>query len=311
MSASRFAELTSGRADIGISVPSKASAFAANLTIQEDLVGPHYFQAMRMDLLSGRGFTRDDNSSAPRVAVLNKAAADRFFGSVNPIGENIRLAGAKRAIQIIGVVKDAKYHSLQESTEAMVFVPFLQVPPDSVPRLTFVIQTAVAPSSIIPLVRQRVRRIDANLPVVDIKTLREQIDQSLMSDRLLTTLSSMFAAFALALACVGLYGTMAYAVSQRTNEIGIRMALGSRRSNVLSMVLWQGTKLALIGVVLGAGLALGLTRFMSSLLFGVSPTDVVTFLGAGLLLSTVALMACIIPACRAASIDPMQALRSE
>jgi len=311
VSASRFAEFTPGRADVGISVPSRASSLEDNPTIQENLVGPDFFQAMGMTILSGRGFTLDDNGSASSVAVLNEAAAERFFGSVNPIGESIRLAGMKVPVQVVGVVKDAKYHSLREPAEAMVFVPFLQFPPDSVPRLTFEIRTAEAPGSVIPAVRQQAHRLDANLPLVDIKTLTEQIDESLMSERLLTTLSSLFASLALVLACVGLYGTLAYAVSQRTNEIGIRMALGAGRSNVLSLILWQGAKLALIGVVLGAGMAAALTRFMRALLFDVSPTDAVTFLGAGLLLTIVALTACMIPACRAASIDPMQALRSE
>jgi ABC-type antimicrobial peptide transport system permease subunit len=228
---------------------------------------------MGMTLLSGRGFMFDDNGTAPTVAVLNESAKKRFFGSENPIGASIRLAGTTR--------------------------------------LTFEIRTAEAPGSIIPAVRQQVHQIDDNLPLVDIKTLTEQIDQSLMSERLLTTLSSLFASLALALACVGLYGTLAYAVSQRTNEIGIRMALGARRSNVLSLILWEGSKLALIGVVLGAGMALGLTRFMRTLLFDVSPTDAVTFAGAGLLLTIVALTACTIPAYSAASIDPVRALRSE
>jgi len=311
VSASRFAELTPGRADVGISVPSQTSSLGDNPTIQENLVGPDFFQTMGMTLISGRGFTLDDNGTASKVAVLNEAASEHFFGSLNPIGESIRLAGAKEAIQVIGVVKDAKYHSLREPVEPIVLVPFLQLPPDSVPRLTFELRTAETPSSIIPTVRQQVHRIDANLPLVDIKTLTEQIDQSLMSEKLLTTLSSLFASFALVLACVGLYGTLAYAVSQRTNEIGIRMALGARKSDVLSLILWQGTKLALMGIFLGAGMAVGLTRFMRTLLFEVKPTDAVTFVSAALLLMIVALTASVLPACRAASIDPMQALRSE
>jgi predicted permease len=311
VSASRFAELTPGRADVGISIPTRSSLLEDNPTIQEDLVGPDFFQAMGMPLISGSGFTLDDNEAAPRVAVLNEAAVRRYFGSLPATSESIRLAGAKDPIEVIGIVRDARYHSLREHAEPMVFVPFLQFPPDAVPRLTFVVRTTIPPAGIMPAVRQQVYKIDAHLPMVDIKTLSDQIHESLVSERLVATLSAVLAFLALIVACVGLYGTLAYSVSQRTNEIGIRMALGADRSKVLILILKQGVTLALAGIAFGSSMALGLTRFMRTLLFGVSPTDVETFLSVGTILIVIALAACLIPALRAASIDPIRALRAE
>lgn len=311
VSASRFAELTPGRSDVSISVSGYVAPPGGNPTVQENLVGPNFFRTMEMPLLLGRDFTIKDDVTMPDVAVISEAAALRYFGSQNPIGANVDLLEPGSQVQIVGVVKDAKYHSLREHTTPMIFVPFLQLAPERTPRLTFEVRTTVAPENMIAAVRQRIRRINENLPMADVKTLTKQIDQSLMQERLVATLSTLFAFLGLALACVGLYGIMAYDVARRTNEIGIRMVLGAQKNTVLRLVVGRGMLLALVGVGIGIVGALGLTRLLSKSLYGVKPTDPLTFVIVSIVLSGMALLACYIPARRAASIDPMQALRAE
>ncbi|MGH9770452.1 MAG: ABC transporter permease [Candidatus Acidiferrales bacterium] len=310
VSASRFTPFTPAGANATISVPDHVAQPNESNAIQEGIVGPNFFHAMGMQLISGRDFTIHDDQSGPKVAVINQTAELRYFGNGNPIGMRFNLSQRKGPIQVIGVVKDAKYYSLRASPTAMIFLPFLQFSPDA-QRLTFEVRTATSPKSIAAVVRRRVEAIDRNLTMIGVKSLTEQIDQSLMPVRLIATLSGVFALLALLLACIGLYGIMSYSVAGRTHEIGIRMALGAQKRDVLRLVVGQGMTLALIGVAVGIMAAVGLTRFLSSLLFGIKATDPVTFIIVSLILTCVALLASYIPARRAAKVDPMVALRHE
>ena len=274
-------------------------------------VGPEYFETAGMAILRGRGLTAQDDENAPRVAVVNETFARYYFGDEDPIGRRFgRESSDSGRIEIVGVVKDAKYNSLREPSPRTFYIPYRQ---DSTSwrETTFQIRTATDPTNVIAAVRQAAREINANLPLFNIKTLATQVDESLAQERLIGAVSSFFSLLALLLAGIGLYGIMAYAVSQRTREVGVRMALGARRGAVLRMVLRQGMKLVLIGVGLGLAASLAVTRVIASQLFGVTATDPVTFIGAPALLLIVALLACYAPARRATKIDPLVALRCE
>jgi predicted permease len=271
--------------------------------------GPEYFETVGMTILRGRGFTAQDNENAPRVAVVNETFARHYFAGADPLGQRFSFGPNGSGMEIIGIVKDAKYDNLREQALPTYYTSYLQFRPER--ETTFQIRTAADPTSIIAAVRQAVREVDANLPLYNIKTLATQIDESLVQERLIGTLSSFFGLLSLVLAAVGLYGIMAYAVSQRTHEIGIRMALGAQRGAVLRMVLRQGMKLVLLGVGLGLAASLVATRIIASQLFGITATDPATFVSAPLLLLMVALLACFVPARRATKVDPLVALRDE
>jgi predicted permease len=274
-------------------------------------VGPEYFEAAGMAILRGRGLTAQDDENAPRVAVVNETFTRYYFGDEDPIGKRFgRDSNDSGRIEIIGVVKDAKYNRLRETTPRTFYIPYRQ---DSTSwrETTFQIRTAADPTSVIAAVRQAAREIDSNLPLFNIKTLATQVNQSLAQERLIGSVSSFFGLLALLLAAIGLYGIMAYAVNQRTHEIGVRMALGAHRGAVLRMVLRQGMKLVLIGAGLGLAASFAATRIIANQLFDVTPTDPVTFVGAPLLLLTVALLACFAPARWATKVDPLVALRCE
>ncbi len=274
-------------------------------------VGPEYFETVGMTILRGRGLTVHDGENAPRVAVINETFARYYFGDENPLGRRFGLGPETSGqIEIVGVVKDAKYNSLREPALRTYYVPYFQYS-DRWGGTTFQIRTAADPTGVIAAIRQAAREIDANLPLYNVKTLAKQVDESLAQERLIGAVSSFFGLLALLLAAIGLYGIMAYAVSQRTHEIGVRMALGAHRGAVLRMMLRQGMKLVLIGVGLGIAASLAVTRVIASQLFVVTPTDPVTFIGAPILLLIVALLACFAPARRATKVDPLDAIRCE
>jgi predicted permease len=311
-SLSRYGELTlGGLATRQISVPGYVPTPNETPEIQMDLAGPDFFQTMGMVLALGRDFTPQDGENAPKVAVINETAARRYFGNADPVGRHITLLDTPGDVELIGVVRDAKYQSLRENHIAMVFLPFLQFPPDHLPRMTYEVRTGGNPGSVIAAIRKEIQAIDPNVPIYDFKTLTEQTTQSLMPERLVATLASLFGLLALVLACVDLYGVMAHSVARRTQEIGIRMALGAHKGDVLTLVVGQGMLPALIGVGVGLVGASSFTRILSSLLYGVGATDPVTFIVVSLILIGVSFAACYFPARRAAKVDPLVALRYE
>ncbi|MFP5264641.1 MAG: ABC transporter permease [Blastocatellia bacterium] len=277
------------------------------------LVNPDYFKAMSIPVLRGRAFTEEDATDAPRVVVINDSFARRFFPNEDPVGRRIILDltisnAAPVAREIVGVAGDVRDLGLDAEPGPEVYAPYLQEP---VPYMAIMVKAKADPAALGPAVRGEVLAIDKDQPISSIQGMEQVIKDSVAGRRFNMTLFAIFAAVALLLAAVGIYGVMAYSVTRRTHEIGIRMALGASSSDVLRLVLGQGMTLALIGMAAGLAASAALTRVMSSLLYEVSATDPLTFAVITLLLAGVALMACYIPARRAMKVDPMVALRYE
>jgi predicted permease len=289
------------------SVPQTAEVFFHN-------VRENFFDAMEIPLLMGRTFTAKDDLKAPKVAVVNKTFADRLFPGVNPIGQTFSMDIARPdPIEIIGIVKDAKYTSQRDAVPATMYRSWLQTP-GATNQMSFEIRTTSDPKAYVGAIRQAVKEVEPNLPLSNIKTQIEQGNETLSMERLFAKLMTLFGVLAQQLASIGLYGVLAYSVSRRTHEIGIRMALGANRGRMLTMILRQGMTLTLIGVALGLAGAYVLTRYLgtlNSMLFGVEPRDPLTFGAMAALLTMVALIACLVPARRATKVDPMVALRYE
>jgi predicted permease len=236
--------------------------------------------------------------------------ARKYFGETNPLGQRFGFGGPETGgqIEIVGVARDAKYTDLRRETPPTVYTPYQQETPGQV---NFAVRTAGDTGALTASIREAVRDVDKNLPLFNVKTQSQQADESLAQERLFATLSSFFGLLALLLASIGLYGVMSYNVARRTNEIGIRMALGARRGDVVRLVLQETLLLVLIGLVVGFGTALATTRLISSMLFGLTPNDPITIMLAAWLLIGVAMLAGYLPARRASRIDPMVALRYE
>jgi putative ABC transport system permease protein len=274
-------------------------------------VSPEYFRVMRIPLLRGRFFSEQDSPSNPKVAIISNALARRYFPNQDPIGREMEFGfppNSNVSRKIVGVAGDVRDVALSRKPGPMMYVPFAQAP---LWGGEVVVRSSMSTSSVAAGIRQAVQSIDKNLPVTDFQSFPDVLGASVAQDRFRTLLMASFSAIALLLAAVGIFGVISYSASQRTREIGIRMALGAERGDVLRMVVGQGLRLALIGVAVGVAGALALTRFLSSMLYGVTPTDPITFIGVSLILIAVALVACYIPARRAAKVDPMVALRYE
>jgi predicted permease len=288
--------------------------FISSGNVYVHIVRENFLEAMQIPLLVGRSFTPHDDGKSPRVAVVNQTFANRYLSNQNPIGQRFGFDSKKQnEFEIVGLAKDAKYTSQREDIPPTIYLPWLQ-DLHSVPEVTFEVRTVGDPRAAVGAIRQAVHDVDATLPLRDIKTQLEQADESLAMERLFAKLVSLFGLLAQQLASIGLYGVLAWSVAQRTNEIGIRMALGANRGKMLTMILRQGMTLTLSGVGLGLGAAYLLTKYLGSLtsmLFGINPRDPLTFGGAAVLLTIVALVACFIPARRATKVDPMVALRYE
>ena len=281
--------------------------------VYSDAVGTHFFATMGMPLVLGRDFDQRDINSAAQAAVVNHAFAQRYWPNQNPLGRRFTFGDSFRpadSYEVIGVVQDGKFADVREKIRATVFYPFTQKRA-SLTFMHFAAKTSGDASASIPAIRRAVRAIDPTLPLYEVKTESQQIDESLSEEHTLASLSTFFAALALLLASIGLYGVLAYTVGQRTHEFGIRMALGAARGNILSLVMKSGLWLSGLGVMIGIGGALLSSGFLEKFLYGVKPKDPWTLLAAAVVLLAVALIACWIPARRATRVDPMIALRYE
>ena len=279
---------------------------------------PDYLQAMGIRLIKGRFFTMQDTQHSPRVAVIDETFARQQFPNEEPIGHYLAGDGKDNPdAEIVGVVAHVKHFGLDadERVQPQLYLPFNQAPDDLLPilspRMTLVIRTKTDPLSLIAAVRHQVQTLDPNQPVFNVSTMEQTLDQSLGTQRLSMSLLMVLASLALILAAVGIYGVMSYTVTQRTHEIGIRMAIGAQRRDVFRMVIGRGMVLVLFGVALGLIGAFSLTRLMRTMLFGVAPTDPVTFVSIAVMLTGVALVACYVPGRRATKVDPLVALRYE
>ncbi len=278
-------------------------------------VSPEYFETEGMRIILGRGISAQDTASSTRIAVVNKAFVNDYLLGDNPVGRRFSSGDVFKVpgFQIVGVVENARFASVREKAGPMVFLSAFQLQSQSIFGNVneIEVRTAGNTASITNEVRGVIHEIDSNLPITHVATLSSQVSDSLGQQRAVSGLTGLFGVLGLVLACVGLYGIMAYSVACKTHDIGIRMALGAERRDVLRLIIGQGLKLALIGVAIGIAGALALTRFLSSQLYGVKPTDPLTFIAVSLVLIAVALLACYIPARRAAKVDPMVALRYE
>jgi predicted permease len=279
-------------------------------------VRENFLEAMGIPLLQGRTLGPQDTTSSPRVVVVNQTFANQFFPNQNPIGKRFTLDPAKPdEIEIVGLCKDAKYTSQRDDIPPTIYGSYRQERP--LPDATFEVRTTGDPAAAIASVRSVMREIDPNLPILSVKTQVEQADEALRMERLFAKLVTLFALVAQQLAAIGLFGVLAYMVSQRTHEIGIRMALGASRANVLKMIVQQGMVLVVLGVALGLVGAYVLTKYLESwvglskMLFGVKVSDPLTYGVIAILLTIVAFIACYIPARRATKVDPLVALRYE
>jgi len=277
--------------------------------VQRYGVSPDYLRAMRINLLRGRGFTEQDGVNAPLVALISQTAAQRFWPNEDPLGKRVRIGGIKDPLRtIVGVVPDVLHNGLEDGPDTQAYVPHAQWT-DSFMQLT--VRTAAEPAGVIAAIRREIKAVDKDIPLYQIATMEQLVETTTAQRRFTLLLAGVFAALSLLLAGLGIYSVIARSVAQRTREIGIRMALGAQTGDVLRLIVGQGLKLALLGVGIGLAGATAITRLMKTLLFGVSPTDPLTFGGVALLLVGVALLACWIPARRAAKVDPMIALKCE
>src|SRR5262245_12748165 len=278
-----------------------------------DTVSPDYFRAMGIPLQAGRTFTEQDHRDAPRVVIVSQGLARRYWPDENPIGKRLHFLGPPNEPwrTIVGIVGDIKQVSLAGGATREYYLPHRQDNWGFTSSMAIVVRTTAEPSGLIGAVSEQVRAVDKDLPIYNVKTMAQLRAQSAASHRFQMLLLGSFAAIALLLAAVGIYGVMAYAVARRTQELGLRLALGAQASDMLRLVLAQGLKLILLGVAIGLLVALALTRILSSLLFGVSASDPLTFVGVAVMLAIVALLACWIPARRATKVDPMITLKYE
>lgn len=295
-------------------VPTGTQPAKGENTVENDnYVGDRYFETMRIPMVAGRSLGPQDTTSSLKVAVVNEALARKYYRGGNPLGKTFTTTDAqnqKLLYTIVGVCADTRYSSLRDDPPPMFYVHYRQAP-DVSWGMTFLVRTRMARAGITPTLRSAVQTVDRDLPLINLRTQQEQIDQITMSERMFADLTGGFGLLALALACIGIYGVMAYSVSQRTNEIGIRMALGAQPGRVLRMVIGEASWMAAIGVAAGVAGALALGRVIASMLYGLKAWDPATILVSATLLIVVALAASWIPARRAAGVDPMRALRHE
>ncbi|HYK91449.1 MAG TPA: ABC transporter permease [Acidobacteriota bacterium] len=276
-----------------------------------DHVGPGYFSSVGIPLLLGRDINERDSANSPRIAVMNEAMAHFYFQDANPVGRRIFwLPGNRQSLEIVGVAKNVQDHSVRWNPTRRFYVPFSQ-PIESLTTLIFEVRTAAAPDSLILPLRKEIQAVDSSIPILNIQTLEQLMDRSFLMERIIARLAGIFGILALLLASLGLYGVMSYAIVRRTNEIGIRMALGARSGSVVLMILRESMTLVLAGIALGIPAGLAATRLISKWLFGLKAHDPWTIASAVALLLVISGIAGYLPARRAARVDPMIALRHE
>ena len=309
-------------AAVSNSLPPDDTEFSSDFTIEGTThqeaqiayftkVSPDYFRSLGIALRTGRFFNQADSTNAPQVALINETFQRRFFSSEDPIGRRLNLGSDREPDwnQFVGVVRDVKYNGLADEVQPAIYLAAEQSPARN---MSLIIKTDVPdPLSLTGAVRNQIGRLDSGLPVTRVTTMDQRLANAMAQPRFRTAVIALFAAVALILACVGIYGVISYSVTQRTQEIGIRMALGARKGNVLKLVIGQALRLALAGTALGLTASLGVTRLMASLLFGVKPTDPATYVVTAVLLAGTALAAAYLPARRATKVDPLVALRYE
>jgi predicted permease len=286
------------------------------VSAEKSSINPGFFSAMRIPLLAGRSFSDADSATAPQVAIVNEALAKKYYGSArNAVGKRLVDGGSNKPVydtEIVGVVPDFKQTDLRSAVEPSLFRPIAQVPAKHAPaQLYFHLRTALPTAETISALRRAMQQLDPVLALDNLKTMDEQIDQILANDRLTELLAISFGLLATLLAGIGLYGVLAYVTAQRTREIGVRIALGSSRAAISGMVLSDVLKLAGISIAVAIPAALGLARLLKSQLFGVSASDPMTFVSVTILVAIVAVVSALVPAFRAANVDPIEALRTE
>ena len=270
-----------------------------------------YFKTLRIPLLAGRQYDAGDGANGQKVTIVNQAFVKRFFPNGDALGKRVTFGcevPGDLCRTIVGVVGNIRQESITDAAIPEMYVPFAQMPLNGA---TVIVRTSSNPFALVETVRKEVLAIDQNQPIFDVKTLSQRVDDAVAVSRSLMVLFSAFAVLALVLGAVGIYGIVSYSVTQRTHEIGIRMALGARAGNVLSLILKNGLILVLVGIAIGIAGALALTRFLTTLLFGVTPTDGVTFVIVSIFFFVIAMIASLIPALRATKVDPLIALRYE
>ena len=307
-----------------ILLPGETKKSANDHLANRQMVRENYFTTMEIPLLRGRHFSAQDLPNAPQVAIVNQTFAERYFPGEEVLGKRITDTDDERELEIVGVVADTKYSSQREAIEPLLYTSWQQEG-EQVGEMYFALRTDGEPTALVNAVRQTVHDMDNNLPITEFTTQEVRTQQTLAQERLYARLLSFFGGLALLLAAIGLSGVLAYSVAQRKNEIGIRMALGAQITDVLRLVIWQGMKLVLLGLAVGAFGAYGLKRLLASQyfsedawqrqlvgqLYGISGNDPITFSLIAVLLALVAFIACWLPAHRAAQVDPLEALRHE
>jgi macrolide transport system ATP-binding/permease protein len=296
----------SGIAFANVMIDGYAPGRDEDMRLNYETVGPNYFQTMRIPLVHGRDFDERDHERAQRVVVINETMARRYWPKGGAVGQRLKLTGDW--LEVVGIARDVKNRSLSEAPQPFLYLPLLQ---DYRSNMILVVRTAMNPEQVFHGVQTVVSSLDAGMPIFDVKTFEEHIGVALYLQRMAATLLSIFGLLALSLASLGLYGVMAYSVSQRTRELGIRISVGAKRRDVLKLILGQTLILAAIGIAGGLVTAIAVTRFAANLLYGISPADPKTFALIAVLLLFVSLVAGYFPARRATRIDPMVALRSE
>jgi predicted permease len=278
-------------------------------SINRLVVSPNFLEMMGIPIVVGRGLTDRDNESAPKVVVINQAAVRQFFPNENPIGRHFGSSlETTGQLEVVGVVRDAKYNSVRDAAPPTMYVPAAQA---RLGNAVFEIRTTGSPTSAVAAIREAVRQVDPNLPTMDVSTQLEQIERRFSQEKVFAQAYALFGGVAVVLAAVGLFGLMSYSVARRTNEMGIRMALGARQQDVLRLVMSESMVLVVAGVVIGVAIAWGASRLVTTLLFGLAPTDVLSMLAAVLIMIVVSAIAGYLPARRASRVDPMVALHAE